>query len=63
MNDLDEDDLDDAPEAFTNVGECWAWRRLPSVIGGPTHTHVCRELLDDHGRHDGAHHCGCGADF
>lgn len=56
---------DTAVDAFTTTGECWAWKKAPSVIGGQQHTHICRELVDDeNGTHDGKHHCTkCGTDF
>lgn len=52
-----------APDAFTHENECWARRKAPVVIGGPTHTHVCRELVDEQAHHDGPHHCTCGSEW
>lgn len=59
----DEDLEHEAPDAFTTEGECWAWKKVPGVIGASNHTHVCRELTDNEGHHEPPHRCGCGAEF
>lgn len=50
-------DLDDDLLDAKTIEECWAWRRVPSVIGGTTHTHVCRQPQN----HPGHHTCTCTA--
>lgn len=65
MSDLDLDlDEDHTPDGFDTDGECWAHQKARVPIGTPTHTHVCRELVDDDdGQHPGNHRCGCGVEF
>lgn len=45
-----------APDAFLPGDYCGTWIKAPRVIGGPSHTHVCR--LDP--AHPGRHRCHSG---
>jgi hypothetical protein len=54
----DEDLEQEVPDVYDSSLECLAHRVKPSVIGGPTHSHVCRRFPG----HEKPHHChSCGA--
>ena len=50
----------ETPDLFAPDSECRARRTARDIIGVSTHTHVCREPVDDHAHHDTAHECTCG---
>lgn len=54
---------DAGPVAFTAEGECWARKKASVAIGSPTHTHVCREPVDEEALHPGKHQCTCSAQW
>lgn len=51
------DDEQEVPDLWDPAAECSAWKVKPSVIGAPTHTHVCRQF-PDHAPPHTCHSCG-----
>ena len=51
--------VDHDPDAYDPSAECHVWVKAERVIGGPSHTHVCRRRPT----HADQHLCMCGHEW